>query len=96
MRLTQYPTETLQTWRTGRLGGLYMNSFTMSRDDSAELSQLERIAGVMRGRPLAEQRGVMTEIRRNLMAATRRGDYGQAQMFAEMACHYAQKVISPQ
>lgn len=95
MLLTQYPIEILKTWRTGRLGCLYLNSFRASRDDPEECSQLERIAQVLSTRPLLERKGIYRTIRHDLMAAQQREDAEQTHLLIEMLNHYVESVLQP-
>lgn len=58
-----YPKKQLDTWKTGRLGSLYMNMFTMVGDDYEDNSQLKIITDILKDRPLAETRPIKNFIR---------------------------------
>ena len=96
MKLTQYDNEVLETWRTGRLGGLYMNSYTMSKDDPEECSQLERVAKILSARPPLERRGVLNEIKGRVRGAQRAEEREQMESLLGMLHHYISSVMQPE
>jgi len=93
MPLRQYPEEVIQTWRTGRLGALYMSSFTVSRTDSAESSQLARITRILDSRPVGEKRALYLEIQEQIMVSCRSEDYERAALHRDMKQHFLQHIF---
>jgi len=95
MILKQYPTEVLKTWRTSRLGCLYMNKYTSLREDPEGSSQLETIAQILSTRPLLERKRIVREIRRNLGSANYHEDVEQRVLLMGMLNHYISSVMQP-
>lgn len=95
-KLIQYDNEVLETWRTGRLGGLYLNSYMISRDDSEECSQLERVAKILSTRPQPERIILLNEITRRVQRTQREEDGGQMETLLGMLHHYISSVMQPE
>ena len=67
MIINQYPDEVIRTWRTSRLGCLYMNSYTIAiTQDAEETSQLARITDILSSRPRKETAEIYRWINREL------------------------------
>ncbi len=96
MKLIQYDNEILETWRTGRLGGLYLNSYMISKDDPEECSQLERVAEILSTRPQPERIILLNEIKRRVRGAQREEDSGQMESLLGMLNHYIGSVMQPE
>jgi len=94
MPLIQYPEEVIKTWRTGRLGALYMSSFTVSRTDSEESSQLARIARILDSRPVGEKSALYLEICEQIRVSCRSEDYDRAALLRDMKQHFLQYVFN--
>ncbi|GEM_PF-2526740 len=94
MPLIQYPEEVIRTWRTGRLGALYMNSFTVSRTDPGESSQLARITRILDSRPFEEKRALYLEIQEQIRVNCRSEDYERAALLEDMKQHLLQHIFN--
>ena len=93
MQLKQYPLHILSTWRTGRLGALYMNSFEESMRDSCETEQLNRVMAILARRNPTEIFAIYDEISRHLGAEVGRESYEHAAVLRDMRWHYVERVI---
>ena len=78
--LIQYDPGTIETWRTSRLGNLYMNSFSFSDSYPEESSQTERIAFILSRRSLGELKPLLREIDVHLDLAKKAGHSQNAGM----------------
>ncbi|HLC80552.1 MAG TPA: hypothetical protein VJG31_02160 [Candidatus Nanoarchaeia archaeon] len=95
MKLKQYEDEVLKTWRTGRLGALYITSYLVSRDHSEESSQLERIAQILSTRPLAERESLLLHLKTEIRVAQKLRDFERGRSYAQMMGHYIESVLQP-
>ncbi len=96
MKLTQYDNEILETWRTSRLGSLYMTGYVVSRADPEECSQLERVARILSTRPQPERVTLLNEIKTRLRGAQREKDGEQTESLFGMLNHYIGNVMQPE
>ena len=55
LKLKNYTKEQLETWRTSRIGGLYINAFLQAGSDSNAKSLLEITTEILSSRPLKER-----------------------------------------
>ena len=97
MKLTQYPKEILKTWRTSRLGCLYMNCYMISRDDPEEFPQLEMVAQILSTRLLSERedllRAIKSTVNPEIEEAQKQGDIQKKALLLGMQDYYLQKVL---
>ena len=93
MPLAQYPEEVIRTWGAGRLGTLYMNSFTVSRTDPEESSQLARITKVLDSRPIWEKQTLYLKICEQIRVSCRSQAYESAALLRDMKQHFLQHVF---
>ena len=87
MLAIQYTKKMLETWRTGRLGCLYITCFTLSKKDPEELSQLERVTEILSRRPMEEVRGIYVHICEEIISCCKQEDYERAALLEEMKQH---------
>jgi hypothetical protein len=92
--LTQYTDEMLETWRTSRLGCLYMNSFLASQRGLEDESQLERVARVLAQRPLREKKSIQSTIVGEMNKAIGSEDRERAELYRAMLNHYIINTMS--
>ncbi|MBU0981041.1 MAG: hypothetical protein KJ709_09690 [Nanoarchaeota archaeon] len=93
MQLKQYDQTMLETWGTGRLGALYLSSFSISREEPQELPQLETIAEILFRRPFDERKGIYLHIQNELAGSIRAEDYERAALMRDMKEHYHRYVF---
>ncbi|MEK6919296.1 MAG: hypothetical protein AABW73_04655 [Nanoarchaeota archaeon] len=93
--LIQYDPGTIETWRTSRLGNLYMNSFSFSDSYPEESSQTERIAFILSRRSLGELKPLLREIDVHLDLAKKAGHSQNAGMLEKMREHFKERVLGP-
>ncbi len=92
-KLIQYERRVIETWRTGRLGVLYMNSFSFSRNDETELGQLETITDILSSRPLRERQQFFGQIYHTRQQAAVQNDSEQGETLNAMVLHYALNIL---
>ncbi|MFH1649762.1 MAG: hypothetical protein ABIA93_04390 [Candidatus Woesearchaeota archaeon] len=83
----------LKTWRTSRLGALYMTAFSTSRKDAEDMGQLELITEEIRHRPFKQRAHVLTQIDSALSSEISRENYEQAALLRDMQTHYRSSVL---
>lgn len=93
VRMKQYPDSVIANWRTGSLGGLYMNSFIASKHDSSEGSQLEHITAILAQRDIGERAAIAFHFKAALKAYVAKEDYENASLFRDMILHYNMHVL---
>lgn len=100
----EYSQRTLETWRTSRLGCLYMNSFRLANtirlgEQPDHTSNLETAAQVLSKRQHPEKRKLYSEIRRLIRSAQRNTEDGKyddnVQLVLDLLNHYVGKVMEP-
>jgi hypothetical protein len=91
--MTQYSNRVIRTWSSHRLGCLYMNSFSFSRDEPEELGQLERIVNVLKLRPFDERLTIYSEIGRHFRNNIREEDYKRAAVLRDMKQYFKNKIL---
>ena len=93
VKIKQFPDSVIANWRTGSLGGLYMNSFIASRKYDSECSQLERITAILAKRDIGERAAVAFHFKAALKAYVAKEDYENASLFRDMILHYNLHVL---
>ncbi|MFH1592041.1 MAG: hypothetical protein ABIB47_01605 [Candidatus Woesearchaeota archaeon] len=91
--LNQYSKGVLKSWRTGRLGCLYMNSFIASREHSDELGQLELVTEILALRPFEKRLELYHEIKRHHDNSVRWEAYEHAQILKDMQNHCGRFIL---
>jgi hypothetical protein len=95
MLITPYPNEMLHSWRTGRLGCLYMNNYIASKKDSEDGSQLERVTQILSTRPFPERKNLFFEIKKQMISAFYYEDEEQRDLMVGMLSHYIGSCMVP-
>lgn len=83
-----YPKRALETWRTSRLGGLYISCFTLSERDSRELHKLGRVTDVLSRRDMDELKPIYFHLSEQVALSVRKGDFETANLFKRMREHF--------
>ena len=91
---TIYTTKNLETWRAGRLGVAYMNTFLMLRNqpEVTPKLQLERITEALSKKSSKEKIGVNHMIYREFRAQCHAQDRKNMDLYNDLLVHYAKHV----
>ncbi len=91
--MKQYDEKTLETLSTSELGRLYQENLTLLNKDAYTQSQLEKIIGVLRNRPISEREEVYSSIRTEVEVVTKQNDLSQAYLLRRISRFYLMEVL---
>lgn len=94
INLKEYSQEQLDAMRFGRLGCLYMSTFTLSKKDPSLALQLEEITrALFRRNDVKSKMHLQAHMQMQLRSDVKSENYEQATVMRDMLRHYQQRVL---
>ncbi|MDO8460410.1 MAG: hypothetical protein Q7S74_04835 [Nanoarchaeota archaeon] len=88
-----YPEIILKTWRTGRLGGMYMSHFTDNPENPQIKAQLEIIVNALKNKKFKERLAVFKKINQHLDYNVREEYYENAARLKRMVDYCRLRIL---
>lgn len=93
MILNNYPTEVIASWRTSRLGCLYMNACIAGRHSPDDAAVRNRVIGVLATRPILERLALYDTLQREYERVLRGEWYEHAAHVHDMLDRFRMSIL---